>query len=678
MSSLRPLFIVMLTLLVGWGTCIATFEAVRPVAAIVNDAVPTEPAGPPPRLASHVLLVVVDGLRWDIANDPQRMTHFANALRKYTSGEIWAGPISMTSSAVLSYGTGQRGSLDQILENLTPPEVNTNSWLENAHQAGRRLMAVGDPAWVHLYGKWLDEFRPDPEGVGIEADFNFQTFRNASDLVAKFPDFLVAHFVTPDHQGHAYGVQSPRYAQHIQAFDQALFDWLEPLGKDWTVIVTSDHGAASSGTHGTDTDLQRRCPIFAYGPGIRPNMHLGRAFDQVELPGLFAALLGVRTAQQGRGIGLFDWLDVSPIQKKQLACGEVKRLATLATQPDKGDMNQRVSLAKACCQEAVPNQSCSAAAIAVADAYDAQLGKSQGVYSTSNWFWVIVVVFAAIAAAFALFGRSAVTPIAFGCAFLAVSLELTYAVERLPGFFPNIVRAVILVVTNGLLLLGCIRFRRWAPLLGRHPGVTMAVVPGWLLVSYTTNTQIEAYIAAILLAALIVAIKTDTSGFATGIKSLFKSGNRVDSIVMLASLALLSFPGTKTSDICPAWLAQSPMIASLVAGALLTLGLAYLMTRGQIDDLNSRNGVRFTYGVIAFALICLVLRHFAIAWVGRAAIFATCICTMIALLLRSKRLILVFGVASYALVSRDFEWIAFMPALILSNGVGRAFTVASD
>jgi hypothetical protein len=660
-----------MTVLVGWGTALATFEAVRPATPTLNTALPRESA--PARLANHVLFVVVDGLRWDVANDPHRMPHFAEALRTHTSGQIWAGPISMTSSAVLSYGTGQRGSLEQILENLTPPGVNTNCWLENAHQAGRRLMAVGDPAWVHLYGKWLDAFRPDPEGVGVEADFNLQTFRNASDLIAKSPDFLVAHFVTPDHQGHAYGVKSPRYTRHIREFDQKLFDWLAPLGDDWTVIVTSDHGAADSGTHGTDTDLQRRSPIFAYGPPIRPNLHLSRALDQVELPGLLAALLGVRSAAQGRGLALIDWLDVNSVQKKQLACGEVERLAALGTHPDVNGMSQLVSFARKCCSGAVPDRSCVAEASAVATAYDTRLGKSQGAHSPRNWSWASVVFFAAIGLAFILFGTSAIGPIALGCACLAASLALTYGVERLPGVFPNLVRALILVGANGLLLLGCLRFKHWAPTLGRYAGVTMAVVPGWLLVSYTTDTQIEAYVVVILFAVLLMALHVDGMGLLSGLRSLLKKGNWLDSIALLASIALLGFSGTKTSDICPALLARSPFIAALTAAGLLVLGLFYLMIRGEIDRPNWSNGSKLTYGSIVFALLCLVLRHFGISWVGRAAILATCTGTVVALLTRHARVALAMGVASYALVSRDFEWIAFMPALVVSNHVGRAF-----
>ena len=97
------------------------------------------------------------------------------------------------------------------------------------------------------------------------------------------------------------------------------------------------------------------------------------------------------------------------------------------------------------------------------------------------------------------------------------------------------------------------------------------------------------------------------------------------------------------------------------------------MLRGEFDHPNFKNSSIQIYGAIAFALLCLILRHFAISWVGRVAIVATCAGTVIALLMHNARLAVVLGTASYALVSRDFEWIAFMPALILSSRVGHAF-----
>ena len=603
----------------------------------------------------------------------------------------------MTSSAVLAFGTGQRGSLDQVLENLHLPRANTNSWLENAHRAGRRVMAVGDAAWNQLYGKWLDEYRSDPEGPAIEADFNLQTFGNARELAAKSPDFLVVHFVSPDHQGHAYGVKSPRYSQHIHAFDQSLFDWLNSLSREWTVIVTSDHGAADSGTHGTDTVVQRRCPIFAYGPGILPNVHLARALDQVELPGLFAALLGVRTAQQSRGITLIDWLDLPKPDKRRLACEEAERVTTLVTEPMRSELSHSLTSAQRCCQGAPKEQTCIDQARALGAAYDSEIGENQGIDSSRGWPWVVAVFLAAVLIAHFIYGMRAIAPIAIGCLWLAASLGLTYSVERLPGAAPNCVRALLFVITNGCLLIGCVRFDFWAPILARHRALAVSLIPGWLLVSYTTNTQVEAYLIVVLFAVFLAVRGVRGNGLLECLRRQV-AANKLDSIIIVASIVLLSLPGTKPSDVWPRILDKSSLVALIVAGTLLILGLAFLIRQAAIEGPLPSENAQFAgpddelrapakggfqtsvlgYGAIGIAFFSLIARHYAISSVGRMAVIATCCSAVAAHLAGSRRLALVLGVASYALVSRDSEWIAFIPSLLLADGVSRAWVLFDD
>lgn len=676
--AMRRLAATLLILLVAWGTARATLEAVRPPAPAsrLNAQVTASP--PVERLARRVLLVVVDGLRADIANDPRRMPHFSAALKAHTSGNVLAGPITMTSSAVLAYGTGQPGSLDQILENLHPPLVNTNSWLENAHQAGLHLMAVGDAAWAHLYGRWLDEFRPDPDGVAIEADFNRQTFENARELAAKWPDFLVVHCVTPDHQGHAYGVASTKYAEHIRAFDRTLFDWLGSLDAAWTVIVTSDHGAADSGTHGTDTDVQRTCPLFAFGPGIRPNLHWARAFDQTELAGLFAALLGVSTAAQAQGITPIEWLDLPPLVQRKLACSEVARVQTLAAELAPSDVDRRSWPARRCCDAAPQNQTCTTEARALSASYAAKLGRTQGIDSTRSWPWVALVVLAASLAVFVTFAKRALAPMALFGLWLLVSLGLTYGVERLPGVAPNIVRALLFVVVNGGLLLACIRFKTSAALAARHPALALSLVPGWLLVSYTTNTQIEAYVTVIVFTGLLLTLRETALGPPKRLPPLFQKGNAPELVLALASILLLALSGTKPSDICPAILAKSNFVALSVAGALLTLGLLVLLRQEPVERTGSVRQPPLTVAALGIALLSLMLRHYSVAAFGRWAIIATGIGALAACRRGRTRWAFVLGIASYGWVSRDFEWLAFAPSLILADIIGRVCARAHD
>jgi len=706
MQRLRTVLVLMLLAVVVWGTTAATLEALRPVEASQPITPAQARASVPSRLAQHVLLVVVDGLRWDIAHSANIMPRFAAAMHRYTSAAIWANPISMTSSAVLAYGTGERASLDQVLENLHLPPARLNSWLQNAQAAGLTLAAVGDPAWAQLYGKQLASFRPDPMGVAIDRDFNAQTFASARDLQHTTPDFLVAHFVTPDHQGHAYGIRSERYRSHLQQFDRDLFAWLDSLTPDWTVLVTSDHGAAESGTHGTDTVEQRQCPIFAYGPGIRSGVHLQRRLDQVELPGLFAALLGVPNAEQSRGATPVEWLDVNAATQHRYACVEIGRFVNID-----GQHRGRYATARGCCAEGTSDRDCSAEARNSAATYDHYRGTHQGIQSRQAWPWLGVVLAAALTAAWLLWGKQALSVAVGLSVWLACSLGLTLFVERLPCIWPNAVRALLFAAVNVLLLLGSIRFKRWAGKLESHAALTLSVIPGWLLVSYTTNTQVESYCVIWVLAALLwwQALRPHTEGNRDTGSSLpwtranstaenfpvarlaskgFGSGTK--SVVLVVSLALLAFAGTKPSDVRPALFMKHPVWGSVLAGSLLLAGLLWSVLSAParnaeasgvtgspqpIADLYRRWAITSLPGLV---MVCFILQHTSIHWTGRAAWLVTVVGALACLQFRRTESAILWGFASYAWVARDYEWLIFVPAMIVADTVGRASSSPSS
>ncbi len=661
----------------------ATLSAVRPPSARGDacvartrmgnghDRLDGEKASGAPRFARHLLLVVVNGLRWDVANDEQRMPRFAGALRSRLSGELWAGRITMTSSAVLSFGTGQRGELDQILENLHPPLVGFNDWPANAKRAGLRLMGAGDRAWVQLYGKSFDEFRLDPQGIAIDRDFNAQTFRNARELQLKSPDFLVAHFTAPDHQAHAYGIQSSRYARHIRQFDGELFDWLDSLTPDWTVVVTSDHGAADSGTHGTDTALQRRCPIAAWGPGIIAGGQAPRTLDQVEMPGLLSALLGVPTAEQSRGSVPFAWLDADPQQVRTLACREVERLSALTRQHTQTPRRE----------SGAPSGDCVQKARQLASLYDRELAPLRGGTSNKLWWRVCLATVAALLAALLIYGKRAMRVTGVGFIWLLASLTLTYGVERLPSVWPNVVRALLFLVAAALLLALAARFQRWAPQLERHWALTLSMLPGWLLVSYSANAQVAAY-AIVIVSGWLLFREGGLRSMASRCQSRGRGWPAL--VALFGSFALLAMPGTRPSDVCPAMFTHSSMRAAVIAGIVLTVGFTSIFReceRSSADPIsNALSGpqrqekttsARFSWAGASVVLLSFALRHLDLSWVGRIAWIGSGLCAAMALVAGSRRLALMFGIASYTWVSRDYECLVLVPSLLAAAIVGR-------
>lgn len=597
-----------------------------------------------PRLAQHVLFVVVDGLRFDVATDPARMPHFARAMRVHHSAQILAGRISMTSAAVQNYGTGQRGRLVQVVRNINPDPPAYNSWLRNAAGSGRVLGLVGDPVWVEMYGAFFRYKLVDPPGVAMDYDFNDQTFRDARTLIAKAPDFAVAHFVTPDHQGHVYGIPSERYRRHIHDFDARLFELLRELPPQWTVLVTSDHGAADSGTHGADALVQRQSPLFAYGPGISAKQP-SETLEQSDLANTLAALLGVPAALHSQGHLLTAWLDVPEPLRADYACSDAERAVQLARADGVGRADELAAeLRRGCALGAPPEQRRVQAAQLVRHV-DEALSHAHGAASPQAWSFLVATLLTAALIGWLLAGDS--LRAAAVCALLgAVAIALVAKLEHLPGGWPMRVDAACFVVFNLPSLLFLLKPERLVRLLDETPTLAVAIVPGGFAVAYPANLQPVAF-AICLVAPLVIVFgqRADAWGL---------SWRRDETGRRLLDLTLLLAWGTA---LAPAGLRSSGAYAGLVQQPrlLVSLGLALL---GSVAFVLARSTPRRWRSFVGFwALLAgsLLLRRLAPAEVGRPLLLVLPLLGAVLLMRRRAPLGLGLILAGFVWASRDFE-----------------------
>ncbi|MBI4952836.1 MAG: alkaline phosphatase family protein [Myxococcales bacterium] len=493
------------------------------VVGVVRVALPPPPpaelapvaAGHPP-LARRLVLVIVDGLRYDFGTDPSIVPQFAAEMRARSSAMVIAGPVSMTSSAVLAYATGQPGDLDQVVENETAHATRWNHLLGNARAAGLRLAAAGDMAWFTLIpaSVW-DLAHPDPQGLAIDVDYNDEILAAAYDFLRAdpLPDLMIFHFVSPDHQGHAHGVHAEAYRRHIRAFDHKLARLLAALPADATVFVTSDHGAADDGKHGSDTPLMRRSPLYAYGPGIVAGLHPDEPIDQLDLAATFAHLLGVPSPAHGEGHVLARWLDVPPETRAAIACAELERLGRYARAELGAEAGSGLP---ASCPDGDPEARVDAAR-ARATAIAGRLVEAQPADSPAAWLMMALTVGAGLLLAYAWTaglatssGAGAAGPRFFpslgvALALVAVAVVLTRSVENLPGSWPNGVRIALLAAGNVAMAVTFALPRRFFGAVDRRAPELGVLVVGVLAATHARHTLVECFIL-VAGAALVVLV----------------------------------------------------------------------------------------------------------------------------------------------------------------------------
>lgn len=309
------------------------------------------PAVSPP-LARRVVIVIVDGLRKDVARD----LPFLSAL----------GRRGIDSQAASQYPTWSRPNYVTILTGVPPAAsgVRTNryrgtveldSLMDRVRSAGyasdydpmprlflRKPAAVAPAAPLppDLDVTALDDAEDDsadPWRTAIRTDLASAFsdpryapwpggFRAAARSVLASDDQLAVLLIgVVDAAGHAEGGDSPAYRAAAREADDALAGVVATvdLARD-ALIVVADHGHSDQGGHGGLEPEVVTVPLVLVGAGVVPGATV-RDARLTDIAPTAAALLGVPAPGHGLGRTLGEALALSPMQRDALASSDALR-----------------------------------------------------------------------------------------------------------------------------------------------------------------------------------------------------------------------------------------------------------------------------------------------------------------------------------------------------------------
>ena len=637
---------------------------------------PLQIAPEPPahgRIASHLVVVLIDGLRYDYAIDPLRAPTIARHMKDDAHAEIWAGHVTMSSAAILAMGTGQRGDFTNVVMNLQIAHTEHNDLFANARAAGRRIALAGNPVWVQAFGQF-DAQVLDSNKIALEVDNTEDVFTAGQKLALDEPrpDFLIVHFDAPDHQGHAYGVAGDRYRSFLTRFDARLDLFLNALPADTTVIGLSDHGALDSGAHGVDSPTERRSPFFAYGPGIKPGVAL-EPLDQIDLAETFAALLGIAAPTHGRGMAITQLLDVSPQTAAAIACADARRLLTLAAAEGRSAFVRTFASQAAMCvsADALPAIKIEAARTLVRG-WDSAVDHARESAGRMSLALAGALVAGFLVAAGALVARDAGVSTArassstllLGVVLASTTVVLTWLVDRVPPPW-NECRAVCVALAQVPLFAALVAPSRAAAFHARLPAIATAILPGILAWSFPPNAKLHSFFA--LAAAAIVwtlaphADLVATRSLAHGRRTL--SIERIGfAVIGLGALLLYALGGDTPTPF--------PWPKALVAASLALVAL-WIVGGSDRDE----GGARATDAAFAIVVACgAVLVRRSASWpLGTLLVVAFPLAAVVAARLGRRTLACGLAYAAYAMVSRDQELLAVAGGAIVIESIGDAF-----
>lgn len=263
-----------------------------------TPALPPSPT-PPPR----VVLISVDGLRADAAQQADMPNLQALAQRGAYSWSARSVVPPATLPAHAAMLTGMVPAVHGLTWNdyrpgLGPIKVPTlfslahAAGFETVMVAGKEKLAHFDvPGTIDRYTFVTNGDQGVADQASVEAEAGF--------------GLLFAHFPNADFFGHSEGWMSAGYLAGLRRTDEALGRLFAALPPHVVIVLTADHGGHGL-VHGADIPEDMTVPWLMAGPGVRPGIALPGPVSLPDTAATIAHVLGLVLPPDAAGRSLLE------------------------------------------------------------------------------------------------------------------------------------------------------------------------------------------------------------------------------------------------------------------------------------------------------------------------------------------------------------------------------------
>jgi hypothetical protein len=309
-----------------------------------------------PRLARHLYLAIVDGLRLDRSYE---LPFLDELRRRGVDAEATSHYPTWSRPNYVSILTGVPPSASGVRTNHHSTPVALDSLMDRAHAAGMHVASATDydvlPR-LFLRSRGPERASAVDDGAIVDIDAMEDPLHRApdADLVSPFDDaryapwpggfseagaaiaatdadLVVLLVGAVDSAGHADGGDSPAYRAAAETADRALARVLArvDLTQD-AIVVVADHGHTGPGGHGGVEPEVLSVPLVMAGAGIKPGAAVDNAY-LIDIAPTVAALLGIAGPGHGLGRTLTETLSLDAVARARRIATDAVRLAITRT-----------------------------------------------------------------------------------------------------------------------------------------------------------------------------------------------------------------------------------------------------------------------------------------------------------------------------------------------------------
>lgn len=267
-------------------------------------------------LTSQVVLVVVDGLRYDAS----LQMSYLNTLRKQAArATLLSRPVTNNQTAWTTLVSGANPEIngaplfDPSDENTRP--MSTDNLFATVNRAGLTAGIAGLQPWSRLIPAdllYTSFFTQREDDVGDKAVID----RALVFLEEFHPNFLLVQLAQVNAAGSRFGAQSLEYQQAVQRCDDYIRTLANAMSLTHSVlIVVSDHGQLDQGGYGGDEPALLSMPFVMTGENVQAGEY--RSMEQIDVAATIATLLGTPSPSSSRGSARLDMLRTDSVERAE-------------------------------------------------------------------------------------------------------------------------------------------------------------------------------------------------------------------------------------------------------------------------------------------------------------------------------------------------------------------------
>ncbi|PYH73578.1 GPI ethanolamine phosphate transferase 3 [Aspergillus vadensis CBS 113365] len=294
-----------------------------PIPIITTTNTTTTTCWIPPTFTKAIILLI-DALRYDFTIPTTSTTNnktYHNALTILHTTALTtphnallypfiADPPTTTLQRLKALTTGTLPTFIEAGSNFAGSAVTEDNLISQLHDAGKRLVLLGDDTWMKLFPGYFDPTLSRPYESFLVEDLHTVDDGVYEHLVPLLKgkigaegewDVIIAHFLGVDHVGHRFGPGHESMRDKLAQMDGIVKRVMESVDDETLLVVMGDHGMDENGNHGGETGDEVRTALWMYstrevwgvvdGDGVTGVV--GRDTPQVDFVSTLALLMGV-------------------------------------------------------------------------------------------------------------------------------------------------------------------------------------------------------------------------------------------------------------------------------------------------------------------------------------------------------------------------------------------------